>query len=207
MDAQIVPLCGYKRYVKRPAWQLMKWRDVPIVLDWTVLIGLPWFYFRHGDLVDMTLAFVAFFFLLLAHELGHAAIAKWRRVPVLEIRLFLLHGHCKHEQPEKRSDHVWIAWSGVGAQFVVLLIAWGLGALLEARAFAWYLDAEPVLRILVTTNLVIIVLNLIPLPGLDGATAWRVLPMAWKHWSRDQRLKRESKLVAADIIEQLKKRR
>ena len=185
----------------------MKWRGVPIVLDWTVLLGLPWFYFRHRDLVGMALAFVAFFFLLLVHELGHAAIAKWRRVPVLEIRLFILHGYCKHEQPEKRSDDVWIAWGGVGAQFVVLLIAWGLGALLEARAFALYLHAEPVLRILVTTNLVIILLNLIPLPGLDGAKAWRVLPMAWKHWSRGRRLQREAKLVTADIIEQLKKRR
>jgi stage IV sporulation protein FB len=207
MGAQIVPLCRYKRYVIRPAWQLIKWRDVPIVLDWTVLLGLPWFYFRDRDLVDMAMAFVAFFSLLLAHELGHASVARWRRVRVLEIRLFILHGYCEHEQPEKRSDGIWIAWGGVAAQFVVLIVACGVSALLESQYYGWYLLAEPMLRILIPANILIILLNLLPLPGLDGAKAWQVLPIAWKSWTRDRSLRREAKAVTSDIIEQLKKRR
>ena len=193
--------------MKRPAWQLLKWRDVPVVFDWTVLLGLPWFYYRHGGLIGMGMAFMSFLFLLLAHELGHAAIAKWRGVPVIEIRLFILHGYCEHERPDKKSDEVWIAWGGVAAQFVVLLFAWVLAALLMSQAHELYRHAEPMLRILITVNLFIILFNLLPFPGLDGAKAWRVLPMAWKSWSRDRRLKRESKAVAADIIEQLRKRR
>jgi stage IV sporulation protein FB len=198
----------------------MKWRGVPVVLDWSVLIGLPWFLFRHKNLTDMAIAFVAFLFLLFAHELGHAAVAKWRKVRVFEIRLLFMHGICRHEVPDHEADDVWIPWGGVAAQFAVLVIAFGTGELLWIYAPVAYLNLQPLLRILIETNLFIILLNLLPIPPFDGAKAWRVLPLFWarlrgrerlaalspKRWIRNRRLKQQSKDVAADIIERLKKR-
>lgn len=206
-EAQIVPLCRYKRYAMRTSWRIMQWRGVPIFLNWTVLIGLPWFYYRLGNLVDMAAAFVALLSLLLIHEMGHAAVAKWRQVPVLEIRLFLLHGHCMHEVPEQKSDGVWIAWGGVAAQFALLVIAFAVSKLLEAMAFELYLHAQPVLGVFIATNIFIMLFNLTPLPGLDGTKAWLAVPMLWKYWRRDRRLKTESKMIAADVVEWLKKKR
>lgn len=194
--------------------QLFEWRGVPVVLHWTVLLGLPWLYFRHRDVVEMIIAFLAFFLLLLVHELGHAAVALWRKVPVLEIRLLFLHGFCRHEEPDRQSDAVWIAWGGVAAQAVLLVVAYGAMRLLMSLAFEFYLPLEPLFRIFTLTNAFIIVFNLVPLPSFDGATAWRALPMLWarlpkpdaRRWLRERKLQRQSKLVADDIIERLKKK-
>ena len=192
----------------------MKWRGVPVVLSWTVLLGLPWFYYKHRGLLGMATAFVCFFFLMLIHELGHAAMAKWRRVPVLGIEMYIMHGLCRHEVPHRESDAIWIAWGGVAAQAVVLLMAVSVSELLERVAFLTYLDALPALHVLISTNLFLIVMNLVPVPPLDGAIAWRVVPKIWarmpkpsvKRWLRNRKLQRQSKEVAADIIERFKKK-
>jgi Zn-dependent protease len=193
----------------------MNWRGVPIVLDWTVLVGLPWLYFlRKRNLADTATAFVAFLLLLLIHELGHAAMAKWRKVPVIEIRLFFMHGYCRHEAPNKRADEIWIAWGGVAAQLAVLLLALGVSELLKAQALVAYLHARPALEILIVANFIIMSINLLPVAPLDGAKAWLALPRLWKRlpkpnpkrWWRHRRLQRQSEELAADIIERLKKR-
>jgi Zn-dependent protease len=193
----------------------MNWRGVPIVLDWTVLIGLPWLYFlRHRRLADAATAFVAFFVLMLIHELGHAAMAKWRKVPVLEIRLLIMHGYCRHERPNKQSDAIWIAWGGVAAQCAVLLMALGVSELLKAHSSTAYLQAHSALDILIVANFIIGAVNLLPVAPLDGAKAWLVVPMLWdrlpkanlRRWWRNRKLQRQSKEVAADIIERLKKK-
>jgi Zn-dependent protease len=198
----------------RTSWQIMKWRGVPVVLSWTVLLALPWFYYRQGTLLGMTIAFAAFFVLLFVHELGHAAVAKWRRVPVLGINLYILHGLCRYEEPEKKSDEIWIAWGGVAAQAVLLILALGASYLLERYAFLLFLHASPALHIFIVTNLFLILFNLVPLPPLDGAKAWLVVPRLWarvpkpspKRWWRNRQWERQSKEVAADIIERLKKK-
>ena len=38
----------------------MKWRGVPVVLSWTVLLGLPWFYYKHRGLLGMAADVVCF---------------------------------------------------------------------------------------------------------------------------------------------------
>jgi stage IV sporulation protein FB len=198
----------------RTSWQLMKWRGVPVVLSWTVLLALPWFYYRQGTLLGMTVAFVAFFFLLFVHELGHAAVAKWRRVPVLGINLYIMHGLCWYEEPEKKSDEIWIAWGGVASQAALLMLALGASYLLERYAFLLFVHASPALHIFIVTNLFLMLFNLIPLPPLDGAKAWLVVPMLWKRvpkpslkrWRRNRELKRRSEVATADIIERLKKK-
>jgi len=192
----------------------MQWRGVPVVLSWTVLLGLPWFYYKHRGLLGMATAFVCFFFLMLIHELGHAAMAKWRRVPVLGIELYIMHGLCRHEEPRRESDAIWIAWGGVIAQGWVLLTAFCVGEMLRRLGYPIYLDALPALHVLISTNLFLIVMNLVPVPPLDGAIAWRVVPKIWarmpkpsvKRWLRNRKLQRQSKEVAADIIERFKKK-
>jgi Zn-dependent protease len=191
----------------RTSWQLMKWRGVPVVLSWTVLLALPWFYYRQRTLHGMVMAFVAFFFLLLIHELGHAAVAKWRRVPVLGIHVYIMHGLCRYEAPEKKSDEIWISWGGVAAQGVLLLLAFAASYLLERYAFTYFVAASPALHIFTVTNVFLILVNLVPLQPLDGAKAWLALPMIWKDFQKNRKLKRESRQIAADIIEWHRKKR
>lgn len=207
----------------RGIWWLGRWRGIPIALHWTALLGLPWFLYKTGSVTAALVAFAAFLFLLMAHELGHAAVAAWRRVEVTHIQLFLLHGVCAHEEPDYEEDDVLIAWGGVAAQFVLLLIALGVNFLLPTLSPVAYFWAAPALAVLIETNLLIMVLNLIPVAPLDGAKAWRAIPLL-REWARDaswaarvrglfsvrkrardRRLEAESQRIAADIIDRLKK--
>jgi Zn-dependent protease len=209
----------------RARWQLGQWRGIPISLHWTVFIGIPWFLWQTRSLADTAIAFFAFFFLLLAHELGHAAVALWRRVEVDHIQLFFLHGYCAHEPPDYELDDVLIAWGGVAAQLVVFVIALGADVLLATFSPVARVLASPLLLVLIGTNVFIMIVNLIPLAPLDGAKAWRILPIlaewakgtSWAHkWrrrsaarqtARTRKLEAESERIAADIIEKLKKRK
>lgn len=207
----------------RSTWSLGSWRGIPLSLHWTVLLTLPWFYYQTRSAVATAVSFAALSCLLLVHELGHAAVARWRRVEVGSIQLFFLHGLCAHDEPYYEEDDVLIAWGGVAAQFVVLIVAFGAELVLAALApFAAQL-ASPVFRVLIDANIVIMAINLIPVAPLDGAKAWRALPMvrAWAKetpWgsgvlrllraadrARTRRLEAKSERIATDIIDKLKK--
>lgn len=204
-------------------WRFGSWRGIPIVWHWTVLLGLPWFLYQTRSITGALIAFAAFLFLLLAHELGHAAVAMGRRVEVSHVRLLFLHGYCAHEAPDYEEDDVFIAWGGVAAQFVVLVIALGINFLLPTLSPAAYLLVAPVFPVLIETNLFIMILSLVPVAPLDGAKAWRAIPLV-REWARDtswgarvkgllsarkrardRRLEAESQRIAADIIDRLKK--
>ena len=209
----------------RSSWGLGQWRGIPISLHWTVFIGIAWFLYQTRSVLDTAVAFVAFCVLLLVHELGHAAVALWRQVEVHTIQLFFLHGSCAHELPDYELDDVLIAWGGVAAQLVVLLIALGADVLLAAVSPSTHVLASPLFRVFIGTNIFIMIFNLLPIASFDGAKAWRILPIlaewakdtSWAHkWRRRsaareavraKKLQAESERVAADIIDKLKKRK
>lgn len=204
-------------------WRLGTWRGVPVFLHWTVLIGLPWFLYRTRSVTDTAVSFAAFLFLLFAHELGHAAVATWRRIEVHRIELLLLHGFCVHDQPYREEDDILIAWGGVAAQLVLFSAALGLDMLLGPRSAYTHPLTFSLLRVLIDANLVIMLLNLIPVAPLDGAKAWRIIPMlrerakntSWaanlrtllaaRRSARDKRIMAKSVRATTDIIERLKK--
>jgi stage IV sporulation protein FB len=156
-------------------WQLARWKGIPILLHWSVLLGLVWFGFRYQRIVPALLTFLGFFALLLIHELGHAIAARSRNVRVFGIRLYLLHGLCSHAPPYRERDDVFIAWGGVLAQGVVLILAFVVSLIL-ANAFPVAEQAlDPLFRVLILGNMFMIAFNLIPVAPLDGYRAWRVL--------------------------------
>ncbi|HSC16765.1 MAG TPA: hypothetical protein VLI71_16670 [Gammaproteobacteria bacterium] len=207
----------------RSSWRLGQWRGIPISLHWTVFIGIAWFLYQTRSVLDTAVAFVGFCVLLLIHELGHATVALWRQVEVHRIQLFFLHGNCSHELPDYELDDVLIAWGGVAAQLVVLLIALGADVLLAAVSPLTHVLASPLFRVFIATNIFIMIFNLLPIASFDGAKAWRILPILaeWANdtsWARTLRRRRaaqetartkkleaSSERIAADIIDKLKK--
>ena len=207
----------------RSTWRLGRWRGVPITLHWTVLLALPWFYYQTRSFTATAIACVAFFFLLVVHELGHAAVARWRNVAVERIQLYFIHGLCTHDEPYYEEDDVLIAWGGVAAQLVVLVVAFAANLLLPASTPFAYEVAAPLFGVLIQTNLLMMVINLIPVAPLDGAKAWRVLPLlreraqrtSWaavlrklsaaRGRARNRKLEAKAERITADIIDKLKK--
>lgn len=114
-------------------------------------------------------------------------MAKRLGYPVLEMRLSIIHGTCTHGGDLWSEWHdVAIAWGGVLAQFVVagamflLSIIPGLDI---APAIA------PIFAFLGPISIFIALFNLIPIPPLDGAKAWRIVPLLFERWRPGRRMK------------------
>lgn len=123
--------------------------------------------------------------LLLLHELGHALLVRRVGLTLLGIDLSGLGGRCRFAgEPTPRQRAV-VAWGGVLAQALVLA-----PALLVRLAF----DVPPGLGVdlldaLVRANLILIALNLLPVPPLDGAEAWRLVRLPRRRSARGQTLR------------------
>lgn len=158
-------------------WLVGKWWRIPVSIHWTLLLWLPWYLLQDKNLVWAVLTLLAFTALLCAHEMGHAAIARSRRVKVYAIKLYLLHGQCEHQHPYYEADDVFIAWGGVLAQLVVLILAIAAKHLIIWLAPSTYYLLAPLFSVFINANIVIAAINLIPIAPLDGHKAWRAIPL------------------------------
>ncbi|MFO0729041.1 MAG: hypothetical protein U1E65_35000 [Myxococcota bacterium] len=147
-------------------------RGAPILLHFTYFIGAA--FFCRASLGR----WIAFFFLILIHELGHAVLARWSGHPVVAIEIHGLGGLCRYAGYSTPFDTALIAWGGVWAQGIVYIAASlveDLGPPLPAGL------AYDVLSGLTHTNVSIMLFNLIPIPPLDGAEAWKLFRLLWSH--------------------------
>ena len=130
-----------------------------------------------------------FFGSLLAHEMGHAVIAKRSGIQVPRIDLWMLGGMARMDrEPDTPGQELKIAVAGPIVSLAVAFICLAVGASLEGTKAV--LDTaelkgnSPVtpvflaLSFVATMNIVIVVFNLIPAWPLDGGRIARAL--AWK---------------------------
>lgn len=204
-------------------WSLGKWRGAPVFIHWTILLWLPWYIWKEGSVVWAVVTLLAFVALLLAHEVGHAIAAKTRRLKVEAIRLYVLHGQCEYEHPYYEADDVFVAWGGVFAQFVVLVLALAVKhtclLLWPPLAFA----LEPLFLVFISVNIFLVAINLIPVSPLDGYKAWRVFPLLRERLKprytalrravgsaltvkKHHATKKESERATAELLDRLKKK-
>lgn len=147
--------------------------------------------------VNAALGICCYFGIILMHEAGHAFVSKKLGYPASAIRLSLIHGTCEYEQPWTLKEDALIAWGGVLVQLAVALPLILLANLTR-------IGSVPYLGTVVTFlgyyNLLIALFNLIPITGLDGALAWRLVPILF----RDVRERAAAKKMAKAIIRRVK---
>ena len=165
-------------------WQLGRWLRIPVAMHWTVLIAVVWLYLFFWDLLATAIASLAYFALLVAHEFGHVAVLRWRKIAVENIELNGLHGRTSHGWASPGND-ILVAWGGVSAQLLVLLLAWAAGASLDTRTLpAAALIAGPLLFVFIKLNVVLMIVALLPLGPFDGHAAWAAIPWLRKRLRR-----------------------
>jgi Zn-dependent protease len=143
-----------------------RFAGTPVRVHWTTPFGL----WAFGGFSYAPGAWVALAALFVVHELGHASLVRRARLHVDAIEVHGFGGECRwsgNASPETRAR---IAWGGVLAQVVVLVVA----ALATPFVGSGPLRAE-ILETLTATNLLIIALNLLPIAPLDGADAWKIV--------------------------------
>jgi membrane-associated protease RseP (regulator of RpoE activity) len=123
----------------------------------------------------------AYLGLLLLHEWGHLVAARRSGCAVWSIELYPLHGFTRCSAPPTHYAACVIAWGGVLAQLAV-----AVPLILLATVFG--LTPIGLVNALVVIfgyfSAVIAVINLLPLPRLDGGTAWRIVPYLLRRMRR-----------------------
>ena len=160
-------------------WNLGTWRGVPVSMHWTFLLSCAWLFLITWSLVATAIASVALLALYFAHEFGHVAVLRRKRIPVESIVIAGLHGRTSHGWASGR-DQMHVAWGGVAAQLVVLVLALTLQYALVsfvASPLAWTI-AGPVLLVWTKLNVFLMVIALLPIGPFDGRDAWTVVARA-----------------------------
>ena len=162
----------FQRYFKA-----FSYRGSPVLVHWTVLLAFPFACLIEKSFLYALEVQVAFLVLMLAHELGHAFVAKRIGLPVFSLRLYAIHGTCIYGTPHSKRKEIAIAWGGVAAQailfFLALALTEGLSATIGVPQYV-----SPILAVLVPMNMFIALFNLLPIKPLDGATAWLFIPLS-----------------------------
>jgi Zn-dependent protease len=149
-------------------------RGVDMYVHWTgflvaavILAGV----LRRPGLTLLGLA--AYWSMLLIHEMGHLIAAQRLGCPMFSIELYPIFGITRFGTPWSRLDHCKIAWAGVLAQAVVAapLVGW-----VAVFGYTRFESLNMLFVILGFFSLGTAVLNLLPTPPLDGATAWGIFP-------------------------------
>lgn len=151
--------------------RLGRWRGAPLLFHWSIPLGL----YLLGGMRVMPGFWLAASALILAHELGHAALATRYGARVVAVKVMPIGGLCEYEGDLTELERSKVAWGGVLVQAVV----YGITALalrtLGSPSHPW---ASQAVSALTEGNAFLLALNLLPAPPLDGAEAWK-LPLRW----------------------------
>jgi len=150
-------------------------RGVPFRVHWTTPLGALVF----GGFEFAPAFWLAFFALVVVHELGHAALARRTGNRVLGIDVTGFGGVCRWAGLPSPYDRARIAWGGVLAQALLLLPAVALALFTPLGTTRW---GGELLGALTTTNVLLMAVNLLPFAPLDGAEAWPLVPMLRARW-------------------------
>jgi Zn-dependent protease len=176
-----------------------RYHDAPMRLHWTVPIGA--YLLTGADYVPG--AWIAFVLLVLIHEFGHAALVRAFGLRVVSIDLTGIGGQCEWSGNATERQRATIAWGGVLAQLAALLVAPLLASLFPRPAPPF---VAQMIATFGRTNLLLILLNLLPVKPLDGAEAWRIF---WRDGfifsPRKLALRRQAQSIQRELDEVTKK--
>jgi Zn-dependent protease len=161
-----------------------RFRGAPIRIHWSTPIGVvafTGFRFAPG-------AWLGFVLVILVHELGHAVAVHRCRQRTIAVDVHGFGGLCWWEGYATPTERAIIAWGGVIAQ-AVLAVATLLAVALIGRPGNPF--AADLVGAFLGPNLWTILTNLLPVPPLDGAEAWAIVPILRSRWQlRRERLQK-----------------
>lgn len=132
----------------------------------------PWVYWTMGGISSLFLTLSIF-----VHECGHAAAARWLKLPLERIHLYLFGGTAElRQRPVRPSEEMLIALSGPAASLLFALLAWLISLLVAPLHYQAYL----VVQFVFYMNVLLAAFNLLPIYPLDGGRAMRALLWQYK---------------------------
>lgn len=129
---------------------------------------------------------IGFMLIVLVHELGHAIAVRVSGAYVESVDVLPIGGVCRWQGSVSNFDRACIAFAGVWAQAVLLLLAWSY---VRMNGHVMNPFGLKLMNVFMTTNVYMMAINMLPVPPLDGAEAWKFFPLLTKRlWrARKQR--------------------
>lgn len=158
-----------------PTLTVAHWRQAPIRLHLSILMVAAANAVLGGydKAVLHTLGLVT---IIVFHEMGHALVARKQRLTVLAIDVHGYGGTCSLAGNLSEWQSIVVAWGGVLGQALLLVVP-DLANLFKLGSHHpfWRHYTEE----FIGPNVALILFNLLPIRGLDGLTAWRIVPFTW----------------------------
>ncbi|HSS26519.1 MAG TPA: hypothetical protein VLL50_01065 [Usitatibacter sp.] len=173
-------------------WRLGTWGRIPVAMHWTVLLAFAWMYLVFWSLPGTLLGAAALFAVMIIHEMGHVLVLRRRKVPIDSITFFGVHGTTSHV-PSSQGIEIAVAWAGVVAQVVLLVITLSVAPLLDFSsvpallAWAWGV----IYLVFTKLNVFLMVIALLPIGPFDGRAAWSIFSYVKAVRRRKRREKQE----------------
>src|SRR5450432_4035321 len=145
-------------------------RGAPVRIHWSAPLG-AFFFGQFRFVPGFWLAFVG---LILAHEIGHALMVVTAGARVRGIDVTGIGGECRFDGDVTPMRRALIAWGGVLAQLVVLVVAGAMLMVFGSPESAFLADVAYACTFY---NLTLMALNLLPFGPLDGREAWKIVPL------------------------------
>jgi len=177
---------------ERGYWTVTRVGGVPLRVHWSAAVGALVF----GGLRFAPAAWLAFLVIVLLHEVGHALVVRALRHRVVALEVTGFGGLCRWSGAATPLERSLIAWGGVLAQAVLLIVALVVFALGGFRVVPF---GGELAYTFVWTNLWLIGLNLLPFAPLDGAEAWRLFPELGR-WRRSRLDARAGRALLEQIL-------
>lgn len=145
-------------------------RGVPVLMHWTTPVAVAALGWLHGGHLLAGWSWLTVAALIVIHVLGHGVVARAHGVRLVELRLHGLGGSALTGATRDRRARTLVAWGGCIAQGVV-----AMGLLLPLLAGP---GADSALGPTAAVNGLMLLANLLPLPGMDGKRGWSLLAAA-----------------------------
>lgn len=134
-------------------------------------------------------AWLAILILIVVHELGHAVTVRAFGLGLVSVDIRGIGGQCQWYGSPTPIRRAVIAWGGVLGQAVILAIAAPALLLVPAGTPLFVME---MLLAFTYSNLQLMAFNLLPIPGFDGAEAWKLfgrggLPAWWRDRARKKK--------------------
>ena len=146
-------------------------KGVPVYLHWTSILIILIILFAGRTYPPTIVGGISVFILILFHEFGHYLVASRLSLHTNFICIYPLLGICNYIPSYNNYYNILVSWGGITIQLLIAIPCLILYFTLSENINA---ILNSVITISGPYNLFIIFLNLIPFPGLDGYTCWKI---------------------------------
>jgi stage IV sporulation protein FB len=146
---------------------------LPLFLGWMALREFSEGHDWQAAVAGLVVTTCVFGFIV-AHELGHALVAREFEIRTFDITLLPIGGVGHLERiPERPWQELLIAIAGPSVNIVLALVLWGVGALMKATSATLHVLGAFLVAKLLLINIGLAVFNLLPAFPMDGGRVLR----------------------------------